>query len=97
MLFFGYTPVWQTTSRQSAKNVRVLMGGPGGLGPPGGGITGAAPPLRGVVEARRAGTRGETSPLLSMPFYVDCLLQPGGEMWAKALPMTGGKGTGINR
>jgi hypothetical protein len=46
------------------------MGGPGGLGPsvpkpPGGGVTGAAPPLRGVVEARRAGTRGETSPLLS--------------------------------
>jgi hypothetical protein len=53
------------------------MGGPGGLGPPGGGVKGAAPPLRGVVEAQRAGTRGETSPLLSTPhiFFVDCLLE----------------------
>jgi hypothetical protein len=53
------------------------MGGPGGLGPPGGGVTGATPPLRGVVEARRAGTRGETSPLLSTPhfFFADCLLE----------------------
>jgi hypothetical protein len=52
------------------------MGGPGGLGPPGGGVTGAAPPLRGVMEARRAGTRGETSPFLSTPhvFFADCLL-----------------------
>jgi hypothetical protein len=52
------------------------MGGPGGLGPPGGGVTGAALPLRGVVEARRAGTRGETSPLLSTlhVFFADCLL-----------------------
>jgi hypothetical protein len=41
----------------------LLMGGPGGLGPPGGGVTGAAPPLRGVVEARRAGTRGRLPPL----------------------------------
>jgi hypothetical protein len=46
------------------------MGGPGGprpLGPFGsliGGVTGVAPPLRGVAEARRAGARGETSPLL---------------------------------
>jgi hypothetical protein len=45
------------------------MGGPGGLGPPGGGVTGAAPPLRGVAEARRAGARGETSPLLIMLLY----------------------------
>jgi hypothetical protein len=37
------------------------MGGPR---PPGGGVTGAAPPLRGVPEARRAVGRGETSPLL---------------------------------
>jgi hypothetical protein len=43
-------------------NHRLLMGGPGGLGPPGGGVAGAAPPLRGVAEARRAGARGETSP-----------------------------------
>jgi hypothetical protein len=39
------------------------MGGPGGLGPPGGALRGRAP-LRGVAEARRAGARGETSPLL---------------------------------
>jgi hypothetical protein len=43
----------------------LLMGGPGGPRPPGGGVTGAEPPLRGVVEDRRAGTRGETSPLLT--------------------------------
>jgi hypothetical protein len=42
----------------------LLMGGPGGPRPPGGGVTGAEPPLRGVAEARRAGARGETSPLL---------------------------------
>jgi hypothetical protein len=49
-----------------AKNkcLLLLMGGPGGLGPPGGGVTGAAPPLRGAPEARRAVGRGETSPLL---------------------------------
>jgi hypothetical protein len=34
-----------------------LMGGPR---PPGGGVAGAAPPLRGVAEDRRAGARGET-------------------------------------
>jgi hypothetical protein len=39
------------------------MGGPGGPRPPGGGVTGAAPPLRGAPEARRAVGRGETSPL----------------------------------
>jgi hypothetical protein len=33
------------------------MGGPGGSKPPGGAVRGKAP-LRGVVEARRAGTRG---------------------------------------
>jgi hypothetical protein len=38
------------TSRQSAKKVRV-NGGPGGLGPPGGGVAGVEPPLRGVPEA----------------------------------------------
>jgi hypothetical protein len=31
-----------------------------------GGVAGAEPPLWGVVEARRAGTRGETSPLLML-------------------------------
>jgi hypothetical protein len=41
----------------------VLMGGPGGLGPSGGALRGRAP-LRGVAEDRRAGARGETSPLL---------------------------------
>jgi hypothetical protein len=46
------------------------MGGPGGPRPPGGGVTGAAPPVRGVAEDRRAGARGETgdpgpSPLLN--------------------------------
>jgi hypothetical protein len=45
------------------------MGGPGGLGPPGGGVTGAEPPLRGVAEDRRAGARGETSPLLMTELY----------------------------
>jgi penicillin-binding protein 1C len=53
------------------ERIAVLMGGPGGRGPsvpwpPGGGVTGATPPLRGVVEARRAGTRGETSTLLNI-------------------------------
>ncbi|MDR3129938.1 MAG: carbamoyl-phosphate synthase large subunit [Treponema sp.] len=33
-------------------------GGPGGLGPPGGGVAGVEPPRRGVAEARRAGARG---------------------------------------
>jgi hypothetical protein len=52
------------------------MGGPGvrdlrSLNPPAGALRGRAP-LRGVVEARRAGTRGETGdrrslPLLSTP------------------------------
>jgi hypothetical protein len=46
-----------------------IMGGPGGWGPkvpkpPGGGVAGVEPPLRGVAEDRRAGARGETSPLL---------------------------------
>jgi hypothetical protein len=56
------------------------VGGPGGPRPPGGALRGRAP-LRGVVGARRAGTRGETGdfqslPLLSMPhvFFADCLL-----------------------
>jgi hypothetical protein len=40
------------------------MRGPRGLGPPGGSVTGAAPPLRGVPEDRRSVSRGETSPLL---------------------------------
>jgi hypothetical protein len=39
------------------------MGGPGGSKPPGGGVTGVEPPLRGAPEARRAVGRGETSPL----------------------------------
>jgi DNA excision repair protein ERCC-3 len=58
-------------------NCEMDMGGPGGSKPPGGGVTGAAPPLRGVAEARRAGARGETSPLLSTPhiFSADCLLE----------------------
>jgi hypothetical protein len=53
----------------------LLMGGPGGLGSPGGGVTGAAPPLRGVPEA--VGCRqGGDFPLLSTPhvFFADCLL-----------------------
>jgi hypothetical protein len=65
------------------RNCEMNMGGPGGPRPPGGGVTGAAPPLKGVVEARRAGTRGETGdrrslPLLSTPhiFFTDCLLVP---------------------
>jgi hypothetical protein len=54
----------------------MLMGGPGGSKPPGGGVTGVEPPLRGVPEARRAVGRGETSPLLSTPhfFFADCLI-----------------------
>jgi hypothetical protein len=43
----------------------LLMGGPGGPGgprPPGGGVTGAAPPLRGVAEDRRSGARGSLPP-----------------------------------
>jgi hypothetical protein len=43
----------------------LLKGGPGGLGPPGGGVAGVEPPLRGAPEARRAVGRGETSPLLN--------------------------------
>jgi hypothetical protein len=46
------------------------MGGPGGPRPPGGGVTGAAPPLRGVAEARRAGARGETSPFLNISAFI---------------------------
>jgi hypothetical protein len=42
-----------------------IKGGPGGPRPPGGGVAGVEPPLRGVPEARRAVGRGETSPLLS--------------------------------
>jgi hypothetical protein len=54
----------------------VLMGSPGGSNPPGGGVAGAAPPLWGVAEDRRAGARGETSPLLSTLhiFFTDCLV-----------------------
>jgi nitrate reductase NapE component len=59
------------------------MGGPGGRGPkpPGGGVTGAAPPLRGVAEDRRAGARGETGdrrslPLLSTLLYIYLVLIP---------------------
>jgi hypothetical protein len=48
----------------------LLMGGPGGPRPPGGGVAGAAPlgpsvPWRGAPEDRRAVGRGETSPLLN--------------------------------
>jgi hypothetical protein len=43
-------------------NCEMDMGGPGGPRPPGGGVAGAATPLRGVPEARRAVGRGETSP-----------------------------------
>jgi hypothetical protein len=39
------------------------MGGPGGLGPPGGVLRGRAP-LRRVAEDRRSGARGDSSPLL---------------------------------
>jgi hypothetical protein len=58
-------------------NAAPFKGGPGGRGPsvpkpPGGGVAGAAPPLRGVAEDREtcgasllAEARGETSPLLS--------------------------------
>jgi hypothetical protein len=51
------------------------MGGPGGLGPPGGGVTGAAPPLRGAPEARRAVGRGETSPSWIYAFFVELTLK----------------------
>jgi hypothetical protein len=46
----------------------VLMGGPGGPRPPGGALRGRAP-LWGVAEDRRAGARGETSPLLSTLYF----------------------------
>jgi hypothetical protein len=65
------------TSRQSSKKVRVLMGGPGGLGPPGGGVAGAAPPVRGVPEAvgcRQGGDFPPLNPALIHGLYVDCLL-----------------------
>jgi hypothetical protein len=35
-----------------------------GVVSPAGGVAGAAPPRRGVAEARRAGARGEASPLI---------------------------------
>jgi hypothetical protein len=54
------------------------MGGLGGgdlrsRKPPGGGVTGATPPLRGALEDHRSVGRGETSPLLSTPliFFAD--------------------------
>jgi hypothetical protein len=63
----------------------------GGLGPsvpkpPGGGVAGVEPPLRGAPEARRAVGRGSdcksaTSPPLNVAlahvFYIDCLIDCG--------------------
>jgi hypothetical protein len=43
---------------------RMFMGGPGGPRPPGGGVTGEEPPLKGVAEAQRAGARGRLPPSL---------------------------------